>query len=111
MGRPLSTVSTCQIDSTFLADHEASLAGALVMDITYGIEVLPENDPYINTAEQASASLSAATIHGSFMVDFLPICMSRTMQSLLILTHFYRSEVCPFVAPRCRLPTEGKGVE
>lgn len=43
------------------------------MDVTYGIKVFPENDPYIQTAEKAMSCLTEAAIPGSFLVDFLPI--------------------------------------
>lgn len=42
------------------------------MDIAYGIEVLPHNDPFIDTAEKAAASINAAGKPGSFLVDFMP---------------------------------------
>lgn len=51
-----------------------SLAGALVMDIIYGIEVQPEDDPYIDIAENVLVGVAEATIPGAFLVDFLPIC-------------------------------------
>lgn len=44
------------------------------MDITYGIDILPENDPYINTAIAATTSLNAASIPGAFLVDSFPLC-------------------------------------
>lgn len=45
------------------------------MDIVYGIEILPENDPYIDTAEKAIASLVIAASPGAFLVDLLPFRM------------------------------------
>lgn len=45
------------------------------MSITYGIDVLPKNDPYIEMAEKAIASLCIATVPGTFLVDQLPIRM------------------------------------
>lgn len=54
-----------------------SEAGSLIMDVTYGIDVLAENDPYITTAEKGMVSVAAATAPGAFMVDALPICKSR----------------------------------
>lgn len=43
-----------------LTIHLVSLAGALVMDIVYGIDVQPEGDPYIEMAEKALAGESLA---------------------------------------------------
>ena len=43
--------------------------------IIYGIKVLPKDDPYIETAKNALASLNIAGAPGAFLVDMLPICM------------------------------------
>ena len=40
--------------------------------IVYGIQVLPTNDPYIETAEKAVAALAEVT-PGAFLVDTFPI--------------------------------------
>ena len=50
-----------------------SLAGAVIISVTYGIDVLPENDPYIAIAETAMHGMSEATIPGRFLVDFIPL--------------------------------------
>jgi hypothetical protein len=42
------------------------------MSITYGIDTLPKNDPYIATAEEAVAALSQAATPGAFLVDAIP---------------------------------------
>ena len=44
------------------------------MRLTYGIEVKESNDVYIGAAEEAAATMIAAGIPGSFVVDFIPIC-------------------------------------
>lgn len=44
-----------------------------MLDIIYGIEALPENDPYIAIAERAVASLTSAAIPGAFLVDTFPL--------------------------------------
>lgn len=58
------------------------MAGAEIMEISYGIEVQPRNDPYILTAEHAIESISATTNAGSYLVDVLPIrkyyCIKRS---------------------------------
>ncbi|KAF5346017.1 hypothetical protein D9758_013877 [Tetrapyrgos nigripes] len=53
-------------------DHIRHARGAAIMDVTYGIKVLPYNDPYINEAERALESFVAAAIPGSFWLDFFP---------------------------------------
>lgn len=44
------------------------MAGALIMDITYGIRVRSSDDPYINIAKEAMHGLSIASIPGTFLV-------------------------------------------
>ncbi|KAF7981381.1 hypothetical protein HWV62_33865 [Athelia sp. TMB] len=53
--------------------HIKHQAGAVIMDVAYGIEVLPENDPYIKTAEAAMGALNDASIPGAFLVDMIPL--------------------------------------
>lgn len=50
-----------------------SMAGAEIMEISYGIDVEPHDDPYILTAEHAVECISATTNAGSYLVDALPI--------------------------------------
>lgn len=47
----------------------SSMAGETIMSITYGIEVLPEDDPYIKGAEEAIEPPITSTIPGTFLVD------------------------------------------
>ena len=49
-----------------------SLAGSVILSTTYGIEVQPVNDPFLETAEVSSQAIAAAGNAGSFIVDFLP---------------------------------------
>lgn len=58
-----------QADGCFLSRQ----AGAAIMDITYGIEVLAKNDPYIELAVAAMNGLDTAGIPGAFLVDALPL--------------------------------------
>jgi hypothetical protein len=44
------------------------MAGELILSVTYGIEVLPVDDPYIALVEEAVQSASEATIPGKFLV-------------------------------------------
>ncbi|KAJ7935934.1 cytochrome P450, partial [Mycena leptocephala] len=52
-----------------LMEHFRHMAGALIMDITYGIRVRSSDDPYINIAKEAMHGLSIASIPGTFLVD------------------------------------------
>ncbi|KAF8514704.1 cytochrome P450 [Hysterangium stoloniferum] len=53
--------------------HIRHAAGALILESTYGITVLPENDPYLNLAEAAMAIIARVAQPGAFLVDVLPI--------------------------------------
>ncbi|KAJ7607915.1 cytochrome P450 [Roridomyces roridus] len=43
------------------------------MESAYGIDVLPQNDPYVNLAERAIHSIAYALVPGRFLVDSLPM--------------------------------------
>ncbi|KAJ3516113.1 hypothetical protein NLJ89_g1321 [Agrocybe chaxingu] len=47
------------------------MAGETIMSITYGIDVLPKNDFYIETAERGARTLDTV-VPGAFLVDSLP---------------------------------------
>uniref|UniRef100_A0A0W0FIV6 Putative cytochrome P450 n=1 Tax=Moniliophthora roreri TaxID=221103 RepID=A0A0W0FIV6_MONRR len=49
------------------------MAGELILSTTYGMDVLPENDPNINRAEQVIKDISDAFNPGLFLVSMLPI--------------------------------------
>ncbi|KAF9016760.1 cytochrome P450 [Hymenopellis radicata] len=53
--------------------HIRHLAGATILGIAYGLDVLPKNDPYIQVAEAGLQSLAQAAAPGAFLVDALPI--------------------------------------
>lgn len=43
------------------------------MDICYAIDVSPKEDPYVVTAQKALAGLNAASLHGAFLVEIIPL--------------------------------------
>ena len=49
------------------------MSGAVMMEITYGLQVLPKDDPYITAAHKAMYTAVVAGIAGTFLVDSLPI--------------------------------------
>ncbi|KAJ7241641.1 cytochrome P450 [Mycena rebaudengoi] len=57
---------------TDIMEHFRHLAGALIMSVTYGIEVVPYNDPYITLARDAMHGVAIASIPGTFLVDTIP---------------------------------------
>ncbi|KAJ7627084.1 cytochrome P450 [Roridomyces roridus] len=54
-------------------DHIRHAVGSTFTSVAYGIDVLPENDPYIGLGEELMASGNVALIPGRFLVDFLPV--------------------------------------
>jgi hypothetical protein len=48
------------------------MAGETIISIAYGLEVKPDDDPYVKTAEQGVRPLMAAAIPGAFLVDAFP---------------------------------------
>ncbi|KAJ7434468.1 cytochrome P450 [Mycena latifolia] len=53
-------------------DHIYQMAGEVIMAVTYGIHVLPSNDPYITVARTAIENAAAAALPGRFLVNSLP---------------------------------------
>jgi hypothetical protein len=56
-----------------------SNAAAVIMGITYGINIADKEDRYIATAEKALEGMGQAASPGAFLVDLLPC---RTLSSL-----------------------------
>ncbi|KAJ7467798.1 cytochrome P450 [Mycena galericulata] len=52
--------------------HLRHVNASLILNVTYGINVLSSNDPYIDLAEKAMHGLSVASIPGAFLVDTIP---------------------------------------
>ncbi|KAF8625149.1 hypothetical protein AX17_006927 [Amanita inopinata Kibby_2008] len=56
-----------------LLPHLRKLAGGIILQLTYGIDVKEEgNDPFVDLIEKANNNFSAATVPGAFVVDFFP---------------------------------------
>ncbi|PPQ66787.1 hypothetical protein CVT24_008696 [Panaeolus cyanescens] len=47
--------------------------GGIALSLAYGLQIKPSNDPYIQLAEEASASFLEAAVPGAFLVDVFPI--------------------------------------
>jgi hypothetical protein len=48
------------------------MVGETIFSVVYGIDVLPEGDPYIAMAEKCIQSASVAAVPGTFLVDTFP---------------------------------------
>ncbi|KAJ6504480.1 cytochrome P450 [Mycena vulgaris] len=60
-------------DPDNVMEHLSHMAGDIIMSVAYGINVLPENDPYIELAKEAVHTLVIASVPGRFLVDALPV--------------------------------------
>lgn len=47
------------------------MVGSIILSITYGLDALPFDDPYIQTIEKAMES-TVALVPGTALVEFLP---------------------------------------
>jgi hypothetical protein len=50
-----------------------SMAGMVILSTAYGIDVQPEDDPYVDISEKAMVGLAATVNRGSYLVDSLPL--------------------------------------
>lgn len=51
------------------------MAGRTILEIVYGIEVQPRNDPYINIVEKAIEAMTFGGTQRARVFDAFPICM------------------------------------
>ena len=50
-----------------------SVTGALVMEITYGLDIKSHEDKFLQTSEHAMEYIERAMVPGAFLVDTFPI--------------------------------------
>jgi hypothetical protein len=51
-----------------------SMTAQVVLSIAYGIDVLPENDPYVADAEELLGALVVGTNREAALIDSMPWC-------------------------------------
>ncbi|KAJ7251443.1 cytochrome P450 [Mycena rebaudengoi] len=56
-----------------IMNHIKHMNGALIMSIAYGIDTLPSDDPYVETAEAALDAITQAAVPGRYLVDVIPV--------------------------------------
>ena len=66
------------------AEDVCRLAGKIIMDIAYGIDVKSPDDKYITIARDALYAMNVAGNVGTFLVDFIPQCASSAWLHSLI---------------------------
>lgn len=55
-----------------------SVTGALIMEITYGMNIESHEDKFLRTAERALDYIKKVLVPGAFLVDTFPIRSSRS---------------------------------
>ena len=72
-------VSSYSKRSSWLMAHPSfSSTGALIMSLTYGLDVKSHEDPFLAAAERALAAVEEVTVPGAFLVDTFPICTRQS---------------------------------
>jgi hypothetical protein len=84
------------------------MAGAEIIEVAYGINVKPQDDPYIWIAEHALESVSATANPGSYLVDVLPIRMSHDIHRTLSALTTYLVKYLPEWFPGAHFQKEAK---
>ena len=60
-----------------------STTGALIMSLTYGLDIKSHEDPFLSAAERALTIIEEVTVPGAFLVDTFPIrtCQYKSLVS------------------------------
>lgn len=83
----------------------ASSVAALVMEMTYGLNITSNGDRFLRAAMEAAQATIQAMVPGAFLVDAIPIRTSRQVSgnhSIAQLT-IGASGACPRMVPRGRV--------
>jgi cytochrome P450 len=54
-------------------EHVRHQVGAMIIEVSYGLDVLHKNDPFIESADKAAATFAMAIKPGAFLVNTVPI--------------------------------------
>lgn len=66
------------------------MAGAIIMELAYGIQVKPSDDPHVETAEQGLYALSSSTTSRARIFDLFPMSMSYHLKRSTIRMDTHR---------------------
>ncbi len=81
----------------------SSTQGIVILNITYGIPVLPDNDPNVEIGEKSMKALFIAMMPGAFLVVIMHFAHRVSLKSGLGSDSFV--EACPFLVPWRRIQT------
>lgn len=63
-----------------------SMAGMIILSTAYGIDVQPENDPYVAISEKSLHAMACAGNFGAYLVDSLPLQVFASSLFCIALT-------------------------
>ncbi|KAF8263059.1 cytochrome P450 [Lactarius quietus] len=95
--------------------HIRHMAGQVIFSIAYGIDVLPENDPYVADAERVMRAAALATTMEARLLDLIPWCIyynlfilearklitSHSDQDAKLASRSPLQALCARMAPHC----------
>ena len=86
------------------------MAGGVILDIAYGLDIQSPHDPYLERAEEALAIIDKAGNPGSFYVDIIPACqfLSTAPSDTLLIVPVNYSEARPGMDARRRVQAQGE---
>jgi len=59
--------------AAYVSPNSRSMPGALIMSVTYGMDVKSVDDPFLRAMLEATLAFATATVPGKFLVDVIPI--------------------------------------
>jgi hypothetical protein len=59
------------------------MAGSMILNVTYGIEVKSAADSHVQVAEQSMEAVAEAINPNSFMIDILPFRTSSNLEYVI----------------------------
>lgn len=80
------------------------------MHLSHGIEVAPNNDPWVELADEAMETITLAGLPGSWAVDWLPFRASHPVSLLRLLKGLPFSQALARVVSGGRVQTSSKGM-
>ena len=68
--------------ASYAPPNARSTPGAIVLSITYGIDIKSTDDKFLNANVEASHALATVLVPGKFLADTIPICTCLCIQTV-----------------------------
>jgi len=90
--------------TVYISPYSRSMPGALILSVTYGMDVKSTEDPFLRGIIEATHAFATATVPGKFLVGVIPMCASRRIRRHMQATDgALDSAVCPRLVPGNRV--------